>query len=155
MFKVGDIVILDGEITTTVSKVDKKGNVWIEGLKSVKFDENGNQIVKPGGRVLNHVITKKPKRKKNADLERCKTVLASQVVDIMIADEGVQHTDTYMHSALKFHIGAIDVLETEEDVDRYISTYVPKAHIKEDILSFVDKNNADKALQREEVETDG
>lgn len=51
--------------------------------------------------------------------------------------------------------GAFDALETEKDVDKYLSTYVPKSNIRKDVIDFVNINNAAKKAEREEVVTNG
>lgn len=155
MFKVGEKVILDGEEKVVIAKIDKKGNIFIDGLKSVKFDQSGKQVGHIGTRQISHKIEKIAKKKKNEALERKKSDLASKIVSIMVTAEGVQHTETYMNSALTFHVGAIDALETEVDVDKYLATYVPGSNIKKDILDFVIKNTAVKNKEREEMLVNG
>lgn len=155
MFKLGEKVILDGDTKTVVTKVDRKGNVCVAALRSIRFDAKGHQIGRIGTRQINHKIEKIMQKKRNEEVENKKTKLASRIVSIMIADEGVQHTETYMNSAITFHVGAIDALKTEKDVDKYLSTYVPKSNIRKDVLDFVNINNAAKKVEREEVATNG
>lgn len=64
--------------------------------------------------------------------------IASEVVDYMIASEGVSHTESYRESALAFHTGAISRLVTADDVENYVVTYVPgNLKIESDILAEV------------------